>query len=297
MSDCTYFRLPAISIVEISGRDAGKIINNLTTNQILSLPIGGGCETFVTEVRGKTLGHGYLYACDDRFLFLGPPGQSEKLVAHIDRYTIIEDATPRARDAELIAIAFDPGAAERLGIATAEFHSSRCSLGNLVITTYPVAWLGAGSAVALMEMGPLDQAVAAFAEHALSPGEESEFHRRRVAAKYPWYGMDLDETNLPQEIDRDATAISFTKGCYLGQETVARLDALGQVQKKLVRWRIEGQTPPAGATLTAGSRTVGRLTSVAELDDGTIVALGFARRTHFEPGSTAQGDGFTGTVF
>ena len=133
-------------------------------------------------------------------------------------------------------------------------------------------------------------------------GDEASFHCVRTLAGFPWYGVDLDETNLPQEADRDALAISFTKGCYLGQETVARLDALGQVQRKLVRWSITGGVPAAGATLVAGEKTVGRLTSVAADDRGGAIAIGFARRSHFEAGATAVGINpltsaeFTGTV-
>ena len=102
-------------------------------------------------------------------------------------------------------------------------------------------------------------------------------------------GVDLDESNLPQEADRDALAISFTKGCYLGQETVARLDALGQVQKKLVGWSITGAVPAAGDTVQCDEKTVGRLTSVADHGDGTASALGMARRSHFDVGARAAG--------
>src|SRR5690606_22235947 len=65
------------------------------------------------------------------------------------------------------------------------------------------------------------------------------FHALRVAAGYPWYATDFDDSHLPQEVNREPETISFTKGCYLGQETIARLDALGQVQKKLVQWSIQ----------------------------------------------------------
>ncbi len=85
-------------------------------------------------------------------------------------------------------------------------------------------------------------------------------------------------------------------------EGVARLDALGQVQKKLVRWSISGGIPNTGATLVSGEKTVGRLTSVAADGQGGATAIGFARRSHFDPGATATGviestgAEFTGTV-
>ncbi|MGB1707484.1 MAG: YgfZ/GcvT domain-containing protein, partial [Rubripirellula sp.] len=121
-------------------------------------------------------------------------------------------------------------------------------------------------------------------------GNETAFHEARVVAGFPWYGVDLDESNLPQEADRDSETISFTKGCYLGQETVARLDAMGQVQKKLVRWKITGGVPLAGASLSADEKKVARLTSVASTEQHGVLALGFARRSHFEAGATATGE-------
>ena len=62
----------------------------------------------------------------------------------------------------------------------------------------------------------------------------------RVEAGTPYYGPDINDKNLPQEISRDSRAISFVKGCYLGQETVARIDALGHVNRTLVGVRFAG---------------------------------------------------------
>ncbi|MEM9645941.1 MAG: hypothetical protein AAF989_13200, partial [Planctomycetota bacterium] len=138
-------------------------------------------------------------------------------------------------------------------------------------------------------------------------GDELAFHARRVLTGFPWYGIDLDESNLPQEADRDAKVIDFNKGCYLGQETVARLDALGKVQRKLVTWGIGGGVPARNAKLMAGEKAVARLTSVAGVEtvpeeslaiwkdridslpfELTSIAIGFARRSHFEPGAVAR---------
>ncbi len=80
----------------------------------------------------------------------------------------------------------------------------------------------------------------------------SEWQTLRIRNRWPVLGADYDDRNLPQELDRDASAISFHKGCYLGQETVARLDALGQVQKKLVRLLIK--LSPDQAVAAAGER-------------------------------------------
>ncbi len=103
----------------------------------------------------------------------------------------------------------------------------------------------------------------------------------------PRYGVDFNEENLPQEVGRDDQAISFTKGCYLGQETVARIDALGQVNQRLVGVRFFGSDVPAGGTgLTREDRFVGLVTSAAlspKLD--APLALAMVRREANAPGT------------
>ena len=90
------------------------------------------------------------------------------------------------------------------------------------------------------------------------------WHAIRVESGCPLYGIDFNENNLPQELNRNALAIHFRKGCYLGQETVARIDALGHVNKRLAMISIIGEELPAiGAVIRRGDDTVGQVTSVA----------------------------------
>ncbi len=278
MNDQTLFAIDAASIIDLAGADAIAILNNLTTNDVKSLEVGSGCETFVTDVRGKTLGHVFAFRTQDGCRLIGAPGQSEAIATHVDRYTIREDVTTTIRDADFQVFVSE-------------------SAVETPYEKYALTWLGPDSTAIIVPGGDVD---VFRAERGNPTGIESEtsFHTKRVAAGFPWHGVDLDESNLPQEADRDAVAICLTKGCYLGQETVARLDALGQVQKKLVRWLIEGFTPATGAILTADEKKVGRLTSVATDENGKTIALGFARRSHFEPGAEASGtDELTGTPF
>jgi folate-binding protein YgfZ len=111
----------------------------------------------------------------------------------------------------------------------------------------------------------------------------------------PSYGVDFNEENLPQEVGRDSEAISFTKGCYLGQETVARIDALGHVNQRLASVRFFGTDVPAvGTELTRGGRIVGSVTSAAISPKlGAPIALAMVRREGNSPGarlSSAAGE-------
>ena len=299
---------PALNFIDVVGHDAAQVANNLCTAPLLQLTGQSGYEAFFTDIRGKTLGHFCVYATDDGLRLIGATNQADKIAAHFDRYTIREDVAVTNRSDELTGLLIDYQTLSQLELAV-DFGQPQSP--NLLawrkisgpedsgeIAAYQVPWLGdqpavliAGSTAALQQWTircqPALQAMNA------EMMDVSQFHSLRVKAGFPWYGIDLDDKNLPQELDRDAMAISFTKGCYLGQETVARLDALGQVQKKLVLWQIHSANcPPVDTQLTVGENAVGRLTSVVAGDrPDQWLALGYARRTHFEPGSTAQWKG------
>ncbi|EKJ98675.1 aminomethyltransferase [Rhodopirellula baltica SH28] len=314
-SSLSLIRLPALSIVDLVGADATAILHNLTTNDVKKLTADGpqhaGLETFITNVRGKCLGHVVVFATQDGYRMIGAPGnvatadnsgnvrQSQAIAEHADRYTIREDATPVIRDEELAAWMVIDGDAEP--VQTTPLPNMTNQDG---VDSYQLPWVKSGTLFLL----PIDTA----AEHpsriadrlgvnaeSLAMGDENDFHVHRVAAGFPWFGIDLTDVHLPQESDRETQTISFTKGCYLGQETVARLDALGQVQKKLVRWKLSGL--PAGAEPAADdklraldapedAKPVGRITSVGRIDDqGEGLAMGYARRSHFEAGAKLAG--------
>ena len=287
------FETTPLSIIDVTGADAATIIHNLTTNTVVGLETGQGNECFVTDVRGKTLGHVSLYRRDNLIRLIGPGGQSERIAQHVDRYTIREDATAVIRDDDFSSVVIAPQLAGELAPGLVEdtvLREVEIAIANTKAHLYGCRWLGEGSGVLLFEAADRDSILRELSSRRGGElGDERHFHQCRIRARFPWYGIDLDETNLPQEADRDSVAISFTKGCYLGQETVARLDALGQVQKKLVNWSIQGGVPEPGIALKAGEKTVGRLTSVAAEGDQGAIAIGPARRSHFDVGSTAEG--------
>jgi folate-binding protein YgfZ len=119
----------------------------------------------------------------------------------------------------------------------------------------------------------------------------------RIEAGIPWHGRDMDETTLIGEVGLEA-AISYRKGCYLGQEIVERVSARGQVQRKLVGLLCAGRTPPpAGAVLTHDGKEVGWLTSSTwSPTRNAVVALGYVRREHWDNGTAVQVQLPAGTI-
>jgi folate-binding protein YgfZ len=119
------------------------------------------------------------------------------------------------------------------------------------------------------------------------PTEEAE----RIAAGVPRMGVDLDDSVIPQEAELEVDAVSFTKGCFVGQELVCRIDSRGHVNRFLRRLEFAGAEAPApGAVILAGDREVGTITSAAAGH-----ALGFVRR-EVEPGAEVTVLGLPATV-
>ena len=129
------------------------------------------------------------------------------------------------------------------------------------------------------------------AEPGLVEAGPEVFDVLRIEAGTPVFGKDITDKSLPQEINRDSRAISFVKGCYLGQETVARLDALGHVNQLLKGLIFEpgSPCPEPGAPLEDDGKRVGVVTSsVFSPVRNACVALAMLRTSHVNPGTKLQ---------
>lgn len=291
--------------IDITGNDRGKILGNLTTNHVAALEPGSGCETFITDARGKTFGHGLVFAFQDRLRLLTVPGQFERLAAQIDRYVIREDVAVEDVSPKLHAVFYPGVSGSNLTNALQPPQNPNPSLavtnrrlGQLDVTIYQVPWTSDGDWLLVVDAAEAETLDALLVQHDVLPGHESLLHCGRIKHRYPWFGVDCDENNLPQEMDRNDKSINFRKGCYLGQETIARLDALGQVQKKLMLWQFDGQEiPVAGTELRSGEKTVATVTSATYCFGHTSpLALAVTRRSHFPAGSKAESQYGTATV-
>lgn len=291
--------------IELTGADRATFLHNLCTNDVRQLAPGAGREAFMTTVQGKTLGHVLVYAGPEAIVIDTVPGESEKLLKHLNRYLVCEQVTITDRShqghAFLLSGAFVPSVLQSLPGIT--LGGERFAHQETRIAGKPV-WLRRADMVGAKEViiSTLAADASAVRDALLQSGarlcRKEAFEAARIEHGFPWYGRDVTDTNLPQEIARDASAISFVKGCYLGQETVARIDALGHVNQMLVGIQLLGGAPPEhGSQLSAGNQVVGIVTSAAYSPQlGTALALGFVKRGHHSPGSPLQSSAGPGQV-
>jgi folate-binding protein YgfZ len=272
---------------------------------VRKLTPGTGCEAFLTNVQGKTLGHALIYVGPESIVVDTVPGESEKLLKHLDRYLVCEQVTLADRSLEhgvlLLAGAEAHAVIQSLtGIALGEhrFAHATATLAGRPVELRRADMVGAQDM--MISAGAADIAAVREALAAAGAGacDYRAFEAARIEQGFPWFGRDVTDANLPQEIGRDAAAISFVKGCYLGQETVARIDALGHVNKTLVGVRFScAEVPEPGVELRSGDAVVGTVTSATNSPrHDAPLAQAFVRRGHQSPGTELQSELGSGVV-
>ena len=259
--------------LEITGDDRAAFLHNLTTNAIKSLEPGQGCEAFMLDVRGHVLGRLLVFCAPHSLLIDSVSGENQRIAAHFERYHIrerieIHDRTDAwgelfvagAQARAILESLVEPVLAG--GIPAAPLSHCQARLAGQTVWLRNVEFTGSGAVLICSEQSSIAPIAAALAAAGVLRCSAAAFEAARVEAGWPRYGVDITDKNLPQEVGRNAQSISFTKGCYLGQETVARIDALGHVNKTLCGVRFSGQAiPAAGCELRSGDAVVGTVTS------------------------------------
>ena len=254
-SGCVWFDRSARQRLFVSGPDRAKFLHNLTTNDVKRLAVGRGQEAFVTSPQGKTIGYLTILALDDRLLVRTDPGGLALVLPHLQKYGVfdevsIDEASARTFEYHLAGPRSEPLVHELGGTAPGPedlaHHQTECAGAKVrIVREAPTGRPG------LTLIGDLAAASAIrdrFRAEAERPhfveGDAALFETLRIEAGTPVFGQDVKPENLPQEVGRDAQAINFVKGCYLGQETVARLDALGHVNKLLMGLKFGASNVP-----------------------------------------------------
>lgn len=289
-SDAVFAPLPNRTLVEITGDDRISFLHNLCTNDVRQLKPGEGCEAFFTDVKGKTLLHGLLFCEEDAILLSAEPGFAESILPQLDKYLIREDVTLTDRSDAVRDIWF-AGAEAVADLKKLAIHSPSEMLGHQIVNALGVdirirrvPFASEPCFLLQVDAAAVDQFLGSLGALEMVRVTDRIVELARLEAGYPAYGRDISAENLPQEVNRDSRAISFTKGCYLGQETVARIDALGHVNRYLVSLTFADPTglPEVGADLMDGEKVVGKVTSASLRPGGYAIAMGYLRRESVE---------------
>lgn len=293
-------------LIQLAGQDRQTFLQSFCTNDIKQLSVGQSCEVFFCNVQGKTVGHGYVIALQEELLVDTHLGTAAPLIPHLDRYVIREDVTiSDVTEKWHVSAIVGPNAERRLRefelpLPTANCTHSCFERNGQTIIVVNRNWLSVPAYLVLARRSELSVDSPAALESFKSlmpgmnqhaPGDGSLFDLLRIERGTPLFGVDISTDNLPQEVDRDSEAISFRKGCYLGQETVARLDALGHVNRKLCGLKFSGNmVPKSGTPLAFPGKSAGHVTSAVASPTCGVIGLGYVRREAFAIGTELESD-------
>ena len=243
-------------VLTVTGPDRLSWLHSLTTQQLADLAPGVGVTTLVLSPQGH-IEHA-LYGVDDGETFWAhtEPGAAAAAAAWLDRMRFMMRVEVADRSAEY-AVVWIAGPAGEHGLT----RTGPDSLGGHEVFV------------------PRDQLAATLAEG--TPAGLWAYEARRIAAGVPRIGVDSDHRTIPNELGLLGSAVHLDKGCYRGQETIARVHNLGRPPRRLVRLHLDGSTdtlPPTGASLTLDGREVGFVGGSARHYELGPIALGLVKR-------------------
>jgi folate-binding protein YgfZ len=311
------FDVSCRSKVELAGPDARAFLHNVCTNDVKNLPLGAGCEAFLITAKGKILAHvlvGHYHQPDQSVIWLDTVADQAPIIgAHLDHYLISEqvELADRTEVFGLFHLCGPKAGAILQSIAGEDFAQlpalGSCGLewpcdGRPWCNVRRNAAVGVDGYDLFFPAGRSLELWKLLRDGGAVPAGMDAYETLRIEAGMPEFGPDFDGQRFVMEVGRTAQAISQSKGCYLGQESVVMARDRGQVNRTLmgVKAAADGLLP-AGARLFKGNDTVGHVTSSAESSRlGQVIALAYLRRGSQEPGTELvvepETDGRTVTV-
>jgi folate-binding protein YgfZ len=260
------------TVVRATGVDRATFLQGMLTNDVTRIAPDESRAALLLTIQGRVTADVRVSTADGALLLDVDVRARDALVAALEKLIIADDVELAPSDTVLVGLE-GPGAAEVLARAAVP---ARVLRGGE---------LGAGSVVLHVDPSRVTGVWDALVEAGARPCGMDALEGRRLELAIPRIGLDMDEKTLALEVPVDA-AVSQTKGCYLGQEVVARGTARGHVNRKLVAMLLEGPPPPPAAVLVRDGKDMGHLTTIARAYGvGALAALGFVRRECWDPGT------------
>ncbi len=259
-----------------SGPDRVRFLNAILTNNIKDLPPGHALPALLLNPQGHILADLEVAVFDDHILVASYAMIRERLAADFDRYIIMDDVTMRDVTGDFASLSLEGPLASRL--TTSLTGIDLAALPNLSHLPAIVAGLpcllqrrspgGIPAAEFLVPQAASEElwTTLAAAAHALSGGPAgfTALNSLRLEQGIPWYSYDFDDSTIPQEAGLETTHISFSKGCYTGQEIVERVRSRGHVNRRITGLSFSTDEPPhPGAKLFAANAEAGAITRAA----------------------------------
>jgi folate-binding protein YgfZ len=234
---------PDLSTLVVTGADRETWLNGLLTCDVVKAPRGEATYGLAVTQKGRVIADVLVLKHETEAIVVVPSRIRDDLAAQLERYLIMEDAELTKGTARIFC-AHGPRSTTFGGIP-----SDRTGLGGALFT--------------LASDAERDTLVSAVTEAGGIVGDDAGWEALRLERGLPRFGVDFDDKTYPQEASLEKRAVSFDKGCYLGQEVVCMLELRGHVKRKLVSFILDDETAPtSGATITdRDGNEIGKVTS------------------------------------
>jgi tRNA-modifying protein YgfZ len=305
----------------VAGADRATYLHGLLTNDIQALTEGSGCYAAWLSPQGRMLADMHVLQSAGMILLDVPAEQADSIVARLDQFLFSEDVRIESMAEAMTSVwLHGPRAAHvieqvvRGVIGLDEWSNYRHTIGTFEgdpVSVARIDQLGVSGYCVFLARATEARFTAALVSAGATIVSPEALSAARIAAGYPVFGVDMTTDTIPLEAGIEERAISFTKGCYVGQEVIIRVmhRGGGRVAKKLVGVRLEpaqdqnaGHPPDnvghhfSGAKIFAGEREIGFVTSAAVSPTLGPIALGYVHRDFASPGTAVRVDGHSATV-
>ncbi len=298
--------------LSFTGPDRVRYLNAVLTNDIKGLSAGQGNVSLLLNPQGHILAEIETYAFAEKLFCVSFAMIRERLVEVLDKFIIMDDVTltdeterfgtlalegPKAAAVVREISGVDIGALSELSSTDGAVRAIPCRIAK----RSPGGVAGAEFVVEREKLPALwELLLDAARKHGGGPMGYTALSGLRLAQGVPWFGYDFGEKQIPHEAGLQDSHISYTKGCYTGQEIVERVRSRGQVNRQRVGLVFSGEgVPEAGTPLMMEGKEVGFVTRAAKAWDSTpprILGMGYVRKEGNAPGTTLQWAAGTATV-
>jgi folate-binding protein YgfZ len=260
------------------GRDRSRFLHNVTSNDVKGLKAGAGCYAFLLTPQGRIQADLYLWAFPEHYLIDTEPELADTVRRHILKYKVADQIELEDVTAGTASLGVEgPGAAAALASLGAPVPGEDQHLPWGGDTVAGISLTGQPGFRIYCDAARLPELTGRLEPAGVKPATAEDARIVRIENGKPRYGEDILETSLPQET-RQMHAVSFTKGCYLGQEIVERIRARGHVNRELVNFALDQPEPPApGTKLTIDGAETEVTSSIFSPGLGKAVGMGYAR--------------------
>jgi tRNA-modifying protein YgfZ len=284
--------LPERALLVASGPQRLKFLHGLLSNDLVSRAAGQGCRAALMDAKGHLLTFLRAVVTDSQVLLEVPAARRDEIHRRLDHYRV---AAPVrfAPSSDAVFGLLGPRVAETLGAPpdlAAESHTE-IAIGGTVARLVRAGDLPATGYVLYVPAESRDTVRAALLAQGVTALGREALDALRIEEGRAWYGPDVSAENLLHETGLVAEYHSPSKGCYVGQEVIARLEARGANVNRRLRGLRLSEPRPAGTALRAEGKEAGVLTSTGVSPRRGPIAMGYVHRSHLDLGTVLDADG------